>query len=103
MQPKRRLPLLYRFLLQSLRRPSRVASADLPNFEAMAAPYAELIGTHQASGPCRADRTLIPWQRWPLKWLINSSDRANLCLTLSCCWMRVCGRLGGSRLNEVNL
>ncbi len=27
-------------------------SADLPNFEAMAAPYAELIGTHQASGPC---------------------------------------------------
>ena len=27
-------------------------SADLPNLEAMAAPYAELIGTHQASGPC---------------------------------------------------
>ena len=26
-------------------------SADLPNLEAMAAPYAELIGTHQASGP----------------------------------------------------
>ena len=27
-------------------------SADLPNLEAMAAPYAELIGTHDASGPC---------------------------------------------------
>jgi amino acid adenylation domain-containing protein len=27
-------------------------SADLPNFEAMAAPYAELIGTHHAAGPC---------------------------------------------------
>jgi thioesterase domain-containing protein len=27
-------------------------SADLPNLEAIAAPYAELIGTHQASGPC---------------------------------------------------
>jgi amino acid adenylation domain-containing protein len=27
-------------------------SADLPNLEAMAAPYAELIGTHQAFGPC---------------------------------------------------
>ena len=26
-------------------------SADLPNLEAMAAPYAKLIGTHQASGP----------------------------------------------------
>ncbi len=26
-------------------------SADLPNLEAMAAPYAELIGSHQASGP----------------------------------------------------
>ncbi len=27
-------------------------SADLPILEAMAAPYAELIGTHQDSGPC---------------------------------------------------
>jgi amino acid adenylation domain-containing protein len=27
-------------------------SADLPNLEAMAAPYADLIRTHQASGPC---------------------------------------------------
>jgi amino acid adenylation domain-containing protein len=27
-------------------------SADLPTLEAIAAPYAELIGTHQASGPC---------------------------------------------------
>ncbi|HSZ63766.1 MAG TPA: amino acid adenylation domain-containing protein [Terriglobales bacterium] len=27
-------------------------SADLPNLEAMAAPYAELIGAHQASGLC---------------------------------------------------
>ena len=27
-------------------------SSDLPNLEAMAAPYAELIGTHQATGPC---------------------------------------------------
>jgi amino acid adenylation domain-containing protein len=27
-------------------------SADLPKLEAMAAPYADLIGTHQASGPC---------------------------------------------------
>ena len=27
-------------------------SADLPNLEALAAPYAELIGTHRAAGPC---------------------------------------------------